>query len=67
MQFLQTDLKKYTIEEIESYGGYYDQELNYVLDGGDYFDQNGYYYDKDGFDESGGYFDYEINEYVSAD
>ena len=38
--------------------------MYYILPDGDYFDPNGYYFDKDGYDENGVYFDAENREYI---
>ena len=57
----QLNLKKYTDEEIEEYcqgdEAEYDEHGNYVLPDGSYFDKLRYFYDQDGYDEQGGYFD----------
>ena len=45
-------------------GGYFDYKDYFIYDDGDYFDAEGHYYDKDGYDECGGYFDDEKGEYV---
>ena len=61
------NLKRYTIEEINSYNPKVDGDGYYVLEGGDYFSLEGYYYDADGYDENGGYFDQDTGKYVLAD
>lgn len=49
--------KKYSKEEIESKNGKFDQDGFYMLSGGDFFDPEGYYFNKLGFDEFGGFYD----------
>jgi hypothetical protein len=43
-------VKKYTRQEIENRPGKYDQDNFYILPGGDFFDPQGYYFDKKGYD-----------------
>jgi hypothetical protein len=47
----------YSKEEIEIHQGKYDQDGFYLLLDGDFFDQAGYYFDKEGLDEKGGFYD----------
>ena len=67
----QSNLKKYTKEEMEEYSGDvgagYDESGNFCLPDGTYFDANGYFYDQDGYDEQGGYFDQDGNYIVEAE
>ena len=46
-------------EEIEQLGleGKFDEDGFYILKDGDFYDPLGYYFDKEGFDESGGRYD----------
>jgi hypothetical protein len=44
-------------DEIEKQAGKYDEDGFYILEAGDFFDPNGYYFDKEGFDASGGSYD----------
>ena len=44
-------------EKIEEQEGYYDDFGFYILPDGDFYDHNGYYFDKEGYDEFGGYYD----------
>lgn len=57
-------VKKYTRQEIENRPGEYDADSFYMLPGGDFFDPQGYYFDKKGFDQLGGYYDKESGQYV---
>ncbi len=41
-------------EKIEEQEGYYDEFGFYILPDGDFYDHNGYYFDKEGYDEFGG-------------
>ena len=50
-------MKKISKEEIEKQKGSYDADGFYILEGKDFFDPNGYYFDKEGFDASGGRYD----------
>jgi hypothetical protein len=47
-------MRKITKEEIEKQTGKYDEDGFYILEAGGFFDPNGYFFDKDGFDASGG-------------
>lgn len=49
-------------EEMEKMTGEYEDDGFYVLEAGGYYDLNGYYFDKDGYDAYGGY--YENGYYV---
>lgn len=49
-------------EEIEQLKGEYDADGFYVLEDGSFYDPNGYYFDHEGYDEFGGY--YEKGYYV---
>ena len=57
-------LKQYSPEEIAQYKGYYDNDGLYILPYGDFFDKDGFYFDKEGYDEKGGFYDDENGEYV---
>lgn len=43
-------VKKYTRQEIENRPGKYDSDNFYILPGGDFFDPQGFYFDKKGYD-----------------
>lgn len=43
-------VKKYTRQEIENRPGQYDKDSFYILPAGDFFDPNGFYFDKKGYD-----------------
>lgn len=50
--------KKYTVEEIEEIGGgTFDYYGFYNLEEGGFFDPDGYRFNKEGYDEFGGYYD----------
>jgi hypothetical protein len=44
-------------EEIEKQSGDYDEYGFFVLEKGDFYDPNGYYFDENGYDGFGGYYD----------
>lgn len=48
---------QHTKEEIEANEGNYDNDGFYILKAGDFFDPEGFYFDKDGYDGIGGYYD----------
>ncbi len=52
----------HTKEDIEQHEGYYDEDGFYVMGDGSFYDPNGYYFDQEGYDEFGGY--YENGYYV---
>lgn len=52
-------MRRIAKEEIEKQTGKYDEDGFYLLEGGDFFDPNCYYFDKDGVDASGGKYDEE--------
>ena len=52
-------------EEVE--GGEYDDNGFYRLPGGDYYDPDGVYFDKDGKDKYGGFYDKEFNYHPSKE
>ena len=60
-------LKQYNQAEIESHEGEYDKDGFYLLTEGGYFDHLGYYFDKDGYNEIGGYYDPVMGIYISPD
>ena len=49
--------KLHTKEEIEALEGKYDDDGFYILNKGDFFDPEGYYFDHQGYDGIGGYYD----------
>jgi len=49
--------RRYTREEIEAHPGKYDADNFYILLDGAFFDHAGYYFDKEGLDEIGGFYD----------
>ena len=51
--------KKFSKEEIEGHEGKYDEDGFFILPGADFFDPEGFYFDKKGFDGIGGYYDKE--------
>jgi hypothetical protein len=55
--------KKFTKEEIEGHEGKYDEDGFFILPGADFFDPEGFYFDKQGYDGIGGYYDKE-GQYV---
>lgn len=56
-------LKRYTKEYIEKQTGSYDDDGFYLLQEGDYFDTFGFYFDVEGFDEIGGFYDQNTGAY----
>ena len=50
-------MKQYSKEEIEADEGKYDKDGFYILTSGEFYDMDGIYFDLDGFDGSGGYYD----------
>ena len=60
--------RKYDKEEIAKFDsagkGKYDADGFYILSTGEYFDPEGYYFNKQGFDEFGGYYD-KNGEYIA--
>ena len=58
-------LRMFSKKDIESQEGKYDKDGFYILPGGDYYDDQGFYFDKDGYDELGGYYDKDSGEYVA--
>lgn len=58
-------LRLYSREEIEQQPGKYDDDGFYVLNTGGFFDDHGYFFDKDGFNEIGGFYDPVNGDYVS--
>jgi hypothetical protein len=59
--------KSFTKEEIEAQKGKYDEDGFYILDEGGFYDDMGYYFNKEGFDEFGGFYDQETGYYVPGD
>lgn len=49
--------KQHSKEEIQGHEGKYDEDGFYILPGGDFFDPEGFYFDKQGYDGIGGYYD----------
>ena len=61
-----TGLRIYSKQEIEAYKGKYDKDGFYTVeeeDGAGFFDNHGFYFDKDGFNKIGGSYDPETGEY----
>ena len=54
-------MKKTSREDIDKQKGKYDEDGFYILDEGDFYDPNGYYFDTKGFDASGGSYDLDGN------
>lgn len=54
-------MKKTSKEDIQKQTGKYDDDGFYILEEGDFYDPNGYYFDKKGFDASGGSYDEDGN------
>ena len=54
----------YTQEEIQSYPGKYDKDGFYMLIDGDFFDHAGFYFDKEGLDEVGGFYNENTGAYM---
>ena len=52
---------------IEDQNGKYDQDGFYILSEGGFFDDHGYHFNKDGFNEIGGFYDPDTGEYISPD
>ena len=50
-------MKKTPKEEIQNRKGKYDEDGFYILEEGDFYDPNGYYFDIKGFDATGGSYD----------
>ena len=50
-------LRVFSKEEIEANEGKYDNDGFYILPDGSFYDYQGYYFDKDGFDANGGFYD----------
>jgi hypothetical protein len=44
-------------EEIEAISGDYDEHDFYILDAGGFYDPHGHFFDAEGFDEVGGFYD----------
>lgn len=59
--------KAFTKQEIEVQKGKYDEDGFYILDDGAFYDDLGYYFNKDGYDEFGGFYDKETGYYVPGD
>ena len=57
-------MRQYSRDEIEEHEGYYDKDGFYIMQEGDFFDNLGYYYDKEGFNEIGGFYDPVNGQYV---
>jgi len=53
--------------EINSYKGKHDKDGFYILPDGDFFDPYGYYFDKEGVDNIGGFYEESTGEYISPD
>lgn len=51
------DDREYSKKEVESYEGKYDKDGFYILKDGDFFDPYGFYFDKQGKDKNGGFYD----------
>ena len=49
-------MRVYSKKEIEEFEGEYDKDNFYILKNKDFFDNLGYYFDTDGFDEIGGFY-----------
>lgn len=50
-------LRQYSRAEIEASEGKYDKDGFYILPDGSFYDYQGYYFNKEGFDENGGFYD----------
>ena len=57
-------LKQFSRKHIESQPGSYDNDGFYLLKGGDFYDAHGFYFNKDGFNDAGGFYDSDTGEYV---
>ena len=49
-------LIKLSMEEIQKFPGHLDDDGFYILDEGGFYDPHGFYYDKDGIDAIGGFY-----------
>lgn len=58
-------MRIYSKEQIEVFKGEYDKDNFYILEKGDFFDPYGYYFDTDGFDAIGGFYQDSTGIYVS--
>lgn len=56
--------KQFSEEEIKAKQGKFDEDNFYILPDGDFYDNEGYYFDVEGFDELGGYYD-DNGEYIA--
>jgi hypothetical protein len=54
---LEGGLKQFSKADIEAQPGSYDNDGFYILEDGSFYDHMGYFFDKDGFNEIGGYYD----------
>jgi hypothetical protein len=67
VKYVATEGKQETQENIQAEKGYYDEFGFYILvneegkDRGDFYDPNGFYFDLEGYDEFGGYYDDDLN------
>ena len=67
VKYVAKEGKQETQDTIEAEKGYYDEFGFYILlneDGterGDFYDINGFYFDCEGYDEFGGYYDDDLN------
>lgn len=57
-------LRIFSKAEIEQLPGKFDNDGFYLLDQGGFFDDFGYYFNKDGFNEIGGFYDPEKGDYI---
>ena len=57
-------LKQFSRKHIESQHGHYDNDGFYLLQDGDFYDAHGFYFNKDGFNDQGGFYDPGSGEYV---
>ncbi len=65
-----TGLRLYSKPEIEAFKGKYDKDGFYIVeevDGAGFFDAHGFYFNKDGFNEIGGFYDPQTGDYVCPD
>ena len=60
-------MRVYSKEEFEAFEGKYDKDGFYILPEGDFFDCFGYYFDKEGVDNIGGFYQDGTGEYISPD
>ena len=65
MQYLQSYQKQFSRQEIEKHAGSYDKDGFYILEDNSFFDYQGFFFDKDGYDEIGGYYDPTTGHYVA--